>query len=200
MSKSDVLRIPDYLGHIVEAIERIHRYVEDMSEIGFLNDEKTQDAVIRNFEIIGEAARNIERYHATFTAAHAEVPWTLMVAMRNRVAHGYFKMDFELIWNTIHTDLPELHQQVCRLIALYKAKGGYQTRRFRQRFSAHHTLANHNKSIQSFTGLGGFLLCAVGFFGGQNRAAHQNFNSPSSLDRSYRGWTGSYPVICTHEI
>ena len=118
MSKSDVLRIPDYLGHIVEAIERIHRYVEDMSEIGFLNDEKTQDAVIRNFEIIGEAARNIERYHATFTAAHAEVPWTLMVAMRNRVAHGYFKMDFELIWNTIHTDLPELHQQVCRLIAL----------------------------------------------------------------------------------
>lgn len=63
MSKKDNLRIPDYLGHIIEAIERIHRYVEDMSEVDFLDDEKTQDAVVRNFEIIGEASRNIERHH-----------------------------------------------------------------------------------------------------------------------------------------
>jgi hypothetical protein len=70
MSKNDVLRIPDYLGHIVEAIERIHRYVEDMSEVGFLEDEKTQDAVVRNFEIIGEASRNIERYHSAYAEAH----------------------------------------------------------------------------------------------------------------------------------
>lgn len=62
MSKTDTLRIPDYLGHIVEAIERIHRYVEDMFEVGLLDDERTQDAVVRNFEIIGEATRNIERY------------------------------------------------------------------------------------------------------------------------------------------
>lgn len=61
MSKKDILRIPDYLGHIVEAIERIHRYIEDMDEVSFLADEKTQDAVVRNFEIIGEASRNIER-------------------------------------------------------------------------------------------------------------------------------------------
>ena len=51
MSKSDSLRVADYLAHIVEAIDRIHRYVEDMAEIAFLEDEKTQDAVIRNFEI-----------------------------------------------------------------------------------------------------------------------------------------------------
>lgn len=56
MSKADVLRIPDYLEHIVEAIERIHLYIEDMNEVAFLNDQKTQDAVIRNFEIIGEAS------------------------------------------------------------------------------------------------------------------------------------------------
>lgn len=73
MSKKDVLRIPDYLEHIVEAIERIQRYVEDMSEVDFLDDEKTQDAVVRNFEIIGEAAHNIERYHATYAEAHADV-------------------------------------------------------------------------------------------------------------------------------
>ena len=51
MSKADKLRIPDYLGHILEAIQRIHRYVEDMDEVQFLEDLKTQDAVIRNFEM-----------------------------------------------------------------------------------------------------------------------------------------------------
>jgi uncharacterized protein with HEPN domain len=116
MSKKDVLRIPDYLGHIVEAIERIHRYVEDLSEVDFLNDEKTQDAVIRNFEIIGEAARNIERYHSAYAQSHPEIPWIFMYAMRNRIAHGYFKVDFELVWKTIHTDLPELHEQVRQLL------------------------------------------------------------------------------------
>ena len=116
MSKADVLRIPDYLGHIVEAIERIHRYVEDMSEIDFLDDEKTQDAVVRNFEIIGEAAHNIELYHQAFAAAHPEVPWAIMYTMRNRVVHGYFKVDFELVWKTIHEDFPELHRLVRKLI------------------------------------------------------------------------------------
>jgi len=116
MSKKDILRIPDYLGHIVEAIERIHRYVEDMSEVEFLDDEKTQDAVVRNFEIIGEASRNIERCHPDYAQAHPEIPWIFMYTMRNRIAHGYFKVDFELVWQTIHADLPALHEQVRRLV------------------------------------------------------------------------------------
>ncbi len=115
MSKADILRIPDYLGHIVEAIERIHRYVEDVDEVAFLEDEKTQDAIVRNIEVIGEAAHNIERYHAAFASNHPEVPWILMYTMRNRVAHGYFKIDFELVWKTVHEDLPDLHQQVSAL-------------------------------------------------------------------------------------
>ncbi len=116
MSKKDIQRIPDYLEHIVEAIERIHRYVEDLSEVDFLEDEKTQDAVIRNFEILGEAARNIERYHPMYAEQHQEVPWAVMYAMRNRVAHGYFKVDYELLWQTLHEDLPPLHQQVQSLL------------------------------------------------------------------------------------
>jgi len=116
MSRVDSLRIPYYLGHIVEAIERIHRYIEDMPEVVFLNDEKTQDAVIRNFEIIGEAARNIERHHPAFAAEHDDVPWSLLYTMRNRVAHGYFKVDFELVWQTIHADLPLLRLQVLDLL------------------------------------------------------------------------------------
>ena len=70
MTKVDILRAADYLEHIVEAIDRIHRYVEDMAELAFLSDEKTQDAVVRNFEILGEAAHNIELHHATIAAAH----------------------------------------------------------------------------------------------------------------------------------
>ena len=116
MSKADILRIPDYLEHILEAIERIGLYLADTDEVAFLNDQKTQDAVIRNFEIIGEAAHNIERYHAEFAANHPDVPWTVIYAMRNRVAHGYFKVDLEMVWKTIHSDLPELHAQIKRLL------------------------------------------------------------------------------------
>lgn len=117
MSKADIQRIPDYLEHILEAIERIDLYLADTDEVAFLNNRKTQDAVIRNFEIIGEAAHNIERYHVEFAAKHPDVPWTVVYAMRNRVAHGYFNVDLEMIWKTIHTDLPELHAQIKQLLA-----------------------------------------------------------------------------------
>ncbi|MDO8777639.1 MAG: DUF86 domain-containing protein [Burkholderiaceae bacterium] len=116
MSKTDILRAMDYLAHIVEAIDRIGRYVDDMTELSFLFDEKTQDAVVRNFEILGEAANNIEKLHPAYAKAHADVPWALMYTMRNRVAHGYFKVDYELVWKTIHTDLPGLRAQVAVLI------------------------------------------------------------------------------------
>lgn len=97
MSKADVLRLPEYLGHIVQAIDRIHRYVDDMTQPSFLLDEKTQDAVIRNFEIIGEASNNIRRYHPDFIARHSEVPLNFAYEMRNALAHGYFKIDFEVV-------------------------------------------------------------------------------------------------------
>ena len=116
MSKVEVLRVPDYLGHILQAIERIHLYIEDIDEVAFLRDIKTQDAVIRNFEIMGEAAHNIERYHAQFSAAHADVPWNVIYTMRNRVSHGYFQVDLELVWKTIHTDLLDLHTQIRTLL------------------------------------------------------------------------------------
>ncbi len=117
MSKADPLRIPDYLEHIIEAIERIDTYLTDTDEVSFLKDQKTQDAVIRNFEVICEAAHNIERHHNAFAEAHPDIPWAVIYAMRNRVAHGYFKVDLEMVWKTIHTDLPELHAQIKQLIS-----------------------------------------------------------------------------------
>jgi uncharacterized protein with HEPN domain len=117
MSKEDALRAQDYLAHIVEAIDRINRYVDDMVELSFLTDEKTQDAVVRNFEILGEAANNIEKHHSAYAQEHTDVPWALMYTMRNRVAHGYFKVDYALVWKTIHADLPELRAQVAVLLS-----------------------------------------------------------------------------------
>ena len=67
-------RLPDYLQHIIEAIERIQRYTEEMDELGFAQNQMVQDAVIRNFEIIGEASRNIERSNPGFVAAHPGLP------------------------------------------------------------------------------------------------------------------------------
>ncbi len=116
MTKTDKLRAPDYLAHIIQAIQRINRYTEDMSEVEFLENEMAQDAVIRNIEIIGEAARNIERHHPHFAAQHPDVPWEDIYLMRNRVAHGYFSVDLEIVWKTVQTDLPELESQIRVLI------------------------------------------------------------------------------------
>lgn len=116
MSKSDILRLPEYLGHLVQAIDRVHRYVAGMTETSFLQDEKTQDAVIRNFEVIGEASNNIKKYHPDFARQHPEVPLNFAYEMRNALAHGYFKIDFELVWKTIHADLPGLRTQIAALI------------------------------------------------------------------------------------
>ena len=117
MSKTDILRLPEYLGHIVQAIDRVHRYVEDMVEVDFLQDEKTQDAVIRNFEVIGEASNNIKKYHPDFVRQHPEVPLNFAYEMRNALAHGYFKIDFEVVWTTIHADLPGLRTQIAALMS-----------------------------------------------------------------------------------
>lgn len=116
MSRADILRLPEYLRHILEAIERITQYTEDMDEVAFLSDIKTQDAVIRNFEIIGEASRNIERYHKQFAEEHDYLPLNFAYEMRNALAHGYFKVDLEIVWKTIHASLPELHAQISRLL------------------------------------------------------------------------------------
>lgn len=81
-------------------------------KLGFLNSKLVQDAVIRNLEVIGEASRNIERVHPEFAAAHPEIPLALANDMRNALAHGYFKVDLEIVWKTIQSSLPDLHAQI----------------------------------------------------------------------------------------
>jgi uncharacterized protein with HEPN domain len=113
----DPQRLSDYLEHVLEAIERIQHYVQDMDGVGFLSTKMVQDAVIRNLEVIGEACRNIERGHPEFAAAHPELPLALANDMRNALAHGYFKVDLEIVWKTIQNNLPELHAQITEVSA-----------------------------------------------------------------------------------
>jgi uncharacterized protein with HEPN domain len=120
MSKTDKIRVRGYLEHILKAIQRIRQYVENIDEAGFLEDLRTQDAVIRNIEIIGEACKNIEQHHPDFAAEHSEVPWGVAYEMRNALAHGYFKVDLEIVWQTTHQDLPPLATLIENLLKVAK--------------------------------------------------------------------------------
>lgn len=108
----DQQRLTDYLAHILEAIERIEAYVSDMDELAFLGSKLVQDAVIRNFEVIGEASNNIGKHYPDFVAEHPELPLAFAYQMRNAVAHGYFKVDCEIVWKTIQRELPSLYFQI----------------------------------------------------------------------------------------
>lgn len=71
-----------------------------------------QDAVIRNIEILGEAANNLLQADPEFAAKHPEIPFAQIYGMRNRVSHGYFAVDVEMIWETVQADVPELRRRI----------------------------------------------------------------------------------------
>ena len=81
---------------------------------------ETQDAVVRNLEIIGEA---VKRLSAGFRSEHADVPWKRIAGMRDKVIHDYFGVDFRLVWETVEKDLPLLLQRIKNLIAADEPSG-----------------------------------------------------------------------------
>lgn len=83
-----------------------------MDQATFLANEMVQDAVIHNFEIIGEASRNIDRRHPEFTASHPDLALGDAYRFRNAVIHGYFTVDLGIVWKTIHSDLPGFRAQI----------------------------------------------------------------------------------------
>lgn len=85
-------RLDDYLGHIEEAALLACSYVNGMDKATFLQDKRTQQAVIYNIMIIGEAATQIINEYPQFTESHPEIPWREMRGIRNRMAHGYFAL------------------------------------------------------------------------------------------------------------
>jgi len=108
MSPRDEVALRDYLGHILESIQRIQRYLSGVDREAFLASEEKQDAVIRNLEVIGEASGNIRRHFPDFARQYPEYPLGAAYGTRNALAHGYFKVDLDLVWNTVERDLPGL--------------------------------------------------------------------------------------------
>ena len=109
-------RTTEYIGHMLDAIRRISTYVTGLDRLAFDADTRTQDAVIRNLEVIGEAARNIQQHDRDFVAAHPDVPWALAYRTRNALSHGYADIDLGAVWNTARTNLPELERQLLALL------------------------------------------------------------------------------------
>jgi len=107
----------DFLNHILEAVSRIESYTFNLTRDEFVLSTRDQDAVIRNFEVIGEASRNIDRDFPEFVASHPELPIRSAYDMRNALSHGYFGVDIEVVWQTIQRDLPVLKRNILAILS-----------------------------------------------------------------------------------
>jgi uncharacterized protein with HEPN domain len=102
------------LDEMLTAIAKIERYIAGLDQAAFVADDKTADAVVRNLEIIGEAAA---RLPAELLAEAPAVPWRRVVGLRNRIVHEYFGVDLEIVWNILTTSIPALRDELMRLRA-----------------------------------------------------------------------------------
>ncbi len=99
----------EYLADTKEAVLRINAYTQDLTFEQFLEDKKTQDAVVRNLEVIGEAVKNIsEESKSRFP----QIPWKDLAGVRDKLIHHYFGVNFDIVWNIVKQELPELLSQL----------------------------------------------------------------------------------------
>jgi uncharacterized protein with HEPN domain len=95
----------DYLNDILEAMERIAEYISGLTSESFMLDRKTQDAVIRNLEIIGEGAKALSM---ELTGRHPEIPWSGLAGVRDKMIHYYFGLNYDVVWTIASEELPSL--------------------------------------------------------------------------------------------
>jgi len=105
-------RTADYLAHMQQAASEALSFIESLTREDFLEDRRTQQAVVMSLIIIGEAATKIMAVDEAFTRVHPHIPWRSMRGMRNRIAHGYFDINLDVVWETVVTALPELLEQL----------------------------------------------------------------------------------------
>lgn len=102
-----------YLDDLIVAMSRISEYIAEHTFESFKKDYKTVDAVIRNFEIIGEASKNIP---VEIKSKYPDLPWAEMYLLRNKVSHEYFGIDYEIIWDVAYNYLPKNKSQIEEII------------------------------------------------------------------------------------
>ncbi len=100
---------------ILECIGKIEGYIEVLTYEDFIKDEKTKDAVVRNLEVIGEAANQIPR---EIQQRYKEIPWSQVVGLRNRLIHGYFVVDYRIVWNIVADELPDLKEKMRQILEM----------------------------------------------------------------------------------
>ena len=109
MQKEDLF----YLEHIRECITRIQQYTYYFSEDDFVNNTLVQDAVIRNFEIIGEATKKLS---SPFKDKYSYIEWRRIAEMRDKLIHDYIGVDIRAVWAVVADILPELRKQIDQII------------------------------------------------------------------------------------
>lgn len=102
------------LSDILQAIQRVLEYTAGMTYEAFVADTKTQDAVIRNLEIVGEAAKNLSR---ELRARYRDAPWKSMAGVRDRLVHDYFGVNLDIVWQIAAVELPQLAPQIAAMHA-----------------------------------------------------------------------------------
>jgi uncharacterized protein with HEPN domain len=103
----------DFVQDIQEASRRIASYTAEMSYETFLADTKTQDAVVRNLEIIGEAAKNLTE---DLRNQHSEIPWKSLAGVRDKLIHHYFGVNFDIVWQIVTVELPQVAAPLTKIL------------------------------------------------------------------------------------
>ena len=102
-----------FIKDILESIERMDEFVEDIDFDKFVQDDKTSSAVVRKIEIIGEATKNIPKH---IRQRYKGVPWSDMAKMRDKIIHFYFGIDYEVVWKVIKERLPEIKPIIHKIL------------------------------------------------------------------------------------
>lgn len=102
-----------FIEDIFESIKRIEDFTKDFSEEDFCDNKMVQDAVVRNFEIIGEAVKNIPE---NFRKKYSKIEWKDIAGLRDKLTHAYFGVDLERIWGVVKNDLPKLKKEIKNIL------------------------------------------------------------------------------------
>ena len=108
MHKNDLA----YVEHILKCIKKIRKYTKGISKAEFSKNDLIQDAVIRNFEVIGEASKKVS---ADFKSVYYDISWKEISGMRDKLIHDYLGVDIDVIWKTIEKDLPVLLKELNKI-------------------------------------------------------------------------------------
>ena len=102
-----------FIFDIIESIEKIEKYIKNLSYEKFISDEKTKDAIVRNLELIGEASNQIPK---EIQHRYNEIKWSQIIGLRHRLIHDYFIIDYNLVWYIVKNELSELKEKITKII------------------------------------------------------------------------------------